>query len=110
MGKGKIKHKRMTETQFIQRLRKETLEPRGWLVFKINERFSSGFPDLICIRDKTVRFIEVKREFNQLTKIQKHTLQTIAQHDSEAQVIFFTEDGWEIFNMQGNGDLIRGEL
>jgi Holliday junction resolvase len=66
---------------------KEELEIRGYYVRKINERFSSGFPDLICIKDGRVIFIELKVEDNKPTPLQHNTLMTLAAKGAEALII-----------------------
>lgn len=87
MEKGKIKMK-ISETKFTKEFRHE-LTSKGWLTFKINERFASGFPDLICMKKGEIMFLEVKSDKNKLTKLQKYTLKQIKEERFIAKVIKF---------------------
>ena len=80
--------KKLTETQFTKEFRKHR-ESKGWLTFKINERFASGFPDLICIKEELVEFIEIKSDKNILTKLQSFTLKKIKDAGGKTKVIIF---------------------
>lgn len=79
-----------TETQkqkkFIANLRAE-----GYLVFKINDSYISGFPDIIAIKDGIVRFIELKnldRRGAKLSLEQKHLHEKMKEHGVEVEVIW----------------------
>ena len=79
-----------TETQkqkkFIKNLRDD-----GYLVFKINDSYISGFPDLIAIKDGVVRFIELKnldRKGAGLSLEQKHLHEKMSEHGVEVEVIW----------------------
>jgi len=45
----------------IQDRLENRLKKRGWLVTKVNLCAMAGWPDLICIRNGKVVFVEVKR-------------------------------------------------
>lgn len=79
---------KISETKFIKEFRHE-LTSKDWLTFKISERFTSGFPDLICIKGGIVYFYEVKSDKNKLTKLQEHILKKIKEAGCTAKVIKF---------------------
>jgi len=79
---------KITEAKFIKAFRKE-LESKGWLIFKINERFARGFPDLICMKDEIVSFFEIKSDKNKLTKLQEYTLKKMKKNGALVKVIRF---------------------
>lgn len=81
--------KKMNESKFISMLRQQ-LKEKGWLTFKINERFASGFPDLIAIRSGEVRFIECKVDNNQLTKLQVENMYQILQKNGKCFVATYS--------------------
>lgn len=78
--------KKLTESKFVKDLRKELFE-KGYYTIKMNERFSSGFPDLICIKKGRVIFMEVKVEGNKVTPLQQFNLETLALNGVEALVV-----------------------
>lgn len=79
-----------TETQkqkkFIANLRAD-----GFLVFKINDSYISGFPDIITIKDGVVRFIELKNKDRVgagLSLEQKHLHEKMREHGIEVEVMW----------------------
>ncbi len=83
---------------------KERLTSQGCLVFKIVEKFRSGFPDLIVIRPDVYRrvpfnggvsFVELKVAPNTPSGLQLLTLNAIAQKGGRAYVLTKQKDGTE---------------
>lgn len=75
----------MTESQYTKILR-EDFKSKGWLTYKISQRFSSGFPDFIAIKDGQVLFCEVKVNGNKLTSLQTLTMRAIEYHGGEIRI------------------------
>lgn len=87
------KHK-ITEKQYIKTV-KDRLQQQGCLVFKITERFRSGFPDLIVICAGIVMFVECKVGNNTLSSLQLNTLFHIAKAGGIALLIQMSTAGVE---------------
>lgn len=71
---------------FIQQLRKE-----GYLVFKLNDSFIAGLPDIMAIKDGKVRFIELKNKDRSqagLSLAQIHLHSKLKEKGIEVEVIF----------------------
>jgi len=96
-----------------QKYVKNKLIAQGCLVFKIVEKFRSGFPDLIVIRgngqypynDASVMFVEIKVEPNSLTDLQALTLDAIARKGGQAYVLTKQKDGTERLEQMRGGFL-----
>lgn len=74
------------QKKFIAGLRAD-----GFLVFKINDSYIAGFPDLIAIKEGKVRFIELKnldRKGAKLSLEQKHLHEKMKEHGVEVEVIW----------------------
>lgn len=80
----------MNESDFTRKIRKD-LESSGWFTEKISQRFSSGFPDFIAIKDGRVFFIEVKEFRSKLTKLQEHKLKKIHSMGGNVRVLWFSK-------------------
>lgn len=81
----------MNETKFTKKFRAR-LKEAGCLTKKMSERFSSGFPDLIVIKEGNVCFIEIKAKGKKLTPLQNYTLKEIVEHGGLAYVVKFNKD------------------
>ncbi len=87
------KTKKLLEKHHIKHIR-DTLMKNGYLSFKINERFSSGVPDLLILLGKGLVFFgEVKREGTPLTPLQEHHLDLIAARGGLCGVFWGQSDG-----------------
>lgn len=56
-------------------------------LFKILDKFSSGFPDLICLKDDKVSFIEVKTNNSQLNQNQEEVIKALKKAKYSVKVI-----------------------
>ena len=79
-----------TETEkqknFIAKLRAE-----GFLVFKLNDSYIAGLPDIMAIKDGVVRFIELKNKDRAGAKLsleQVHLHSKMLEHGVEVEVIY----------------------
>jgi Holliday junction resolvase-like predicted endonuclease len=77
----------MTEAQFKTKVLKPWLKERGFRCYSISQRFSSGFPDLVALKNRRVAFVEVKIDDRPLTALQQKTLREIAETGNMALVI-----------------------
>jgi Holliday junction resolvase len=61
----------MTEQDFQTKLIK-TYEADGWYVVKLIQCNKAGMPDLMLLKDKEVRFVEVKAAKGKLSAVQEY--------------------------------------
>ena len=76
----------------IQKKIKTFLELRGFKVYKINDRFRSGIPDLYAIRAGKSIWIEVKRPGEQPTKLQQYEIDQLRDAGAAVTVARSVED------------------
>jgi Holliday junction resolvase len=62
----------MTEQQLQSKIKKK-LTQQGWLVIKLIKTSMNGIPDLMCLKNGELIFIEVKKDTGRLSKLQKYT-------------------------------------
>jgi Holliday junction resolvase-like predicted endonuclease len=77
----------MTESQFKTKVLRPWLRERGFKTYAISQRFSSGFPDLIALKNRKAAFVEVKIDDRPLTPLQQKTLREIAETQNMALII-----------------------
>jgi len=63
---------------------KKQYESQGYLVLNIIRLSDSGYPDLMCLKDGKVIFIECKTGNDTLKPLQKHRIDTLKQKGFEA--------------------------
>lgn len=74
------------QRSFIENLKKE-----GYLVFKLNDSYIAGLPDIMAIKDGKVRFIELKNKDRSqagLSLAQIHLHNKMKEKGVEVEVIF----------------------
>lgn len=79
---------------------KRRLVAQGAFVIKIDERYRSGFPDLIVVQDGVVKFVEIKMGDNSPTELQKLTLYLIAARGGNAYVLRKQKLAEELFQVR----------
>ena len=80
-----------TESRLQQRIAKK-LTAEGWLVRKVSYEGRRGCPDLICMKDGQVKFIEVKSPTGKgrLSRFQELEIERIRAAGVEVEVV----DSW----------------
>ena len=68
------------------------LQLRGFLCWKLSDRFRSGIPDIFCARDGKVYFFEIKKESGVVSKLQEYTIKQLNDHGICAGVVRSVED------------------
>lgn len=63
-----------TQSRIIKRLQAD-----GWLCVRLIQTNMNGIPDLLCLKDGTARFIEVKRNGEQPRPLQVHRHEQLRQ-------------------------------
>lgn len=65
----------------------KALRARGFFVWKISDRFTSGVPDLLVIKNGKHTFLEIKTETGKTTKLQDYIIAEINKHGGRAVVV-----------------------
>jgi Holliday junction resolvase len=70
----------------IQTKIKNRLEKEGWIVVKLIKTSMNGIPDLMALKDGTVKFIEVKQTVGILSELQKIRIKQLKHRGFEVLV------------------------
>ena len=70
----------------IQTKIKKKLEEKGYLVVKLIKTSCNGIPDLMCLKDGKVIFIEVKQPTGVLSELQKLRIKQLTDLGFECKV------------------------
>ena len=81
----------MLESQLQSKI-KEKLCKHGWLVVKLISTSWNGIPDLMCIKNGHVVFLEVKTEKGVVADLQTHRIETLNKLGVHARVVRSVED------------------
>lgn len=84
----------MTESQ-IQRKILTYLKNKGFAV-KLSDRWQSGLPDILFIRDGVTYFFEVKTPKGVVSEIQKYTMKKLNEAGAIALVVRSLDDVKEV--------------
>lgn len=75
----------MTE-QYRQSKISSRLKKEGWLVVKLMKTTMNGIPDLMCLRNGIVLFVEVKTPKGILSELQKYTISELQKQGFETKI------------------------
>lgn len=75
----------MTE-QYRQSKISSRLKKEGWLVVKLMKTTMNGIPDLMCLRNGIVFFVEVKTPKGILSELQKYTISELQKQGFETKI------------------------
>lgn len=65
---------------YIQNKIIKRYENDGWMIIKLIKTSKNGIPDLLCLKDGTAEFIEVKRPIvGKLSEIQKYRIKELQE-------------------------------
>ena len=81
----------MLEKQIQTKLKKE-LERQGWTVLRPINVSKSGFPDLWCLQNGTLVFVEVKKPGEKPTALQHHRHKELQSQGFQVVIASSTED------------------
>lgn len=70
----------------------------GFWVYKVNDRFRSGIPDLMLIKNGQVFFVELKKENGVVSKIQDATMKEIEAHGVKCYVCYSVDEFKGVIN------------
>jgi Holliday junction resolvase len=70
----------------IQSKIKKKLQEEGWIVVKLIKTSLTGIPDLMCLKDGEVKFIEVKQVKGVISPIQQHVIDTLRINGFEVEI------------------------
>jgi len=80
----------------IQTKIKKKMESEGWVVVKLIKTSMNGIPDLMCLRNGEVKFIEVKQPKGVLSPIQKHVIETLKENGFEVNIWTKYKEDYEL--------------
>ncbi len=70
--------------QDIQSSIKKKLKKQGWTVLKIIQLSDNGYPDLLCLKQGQVKWIEVKRPGEKPSELQLHRINQLKKEGFDA--------------------------
>ena len=77
----------------IQSSIKKKLQADGWIVVKLIKTSMNGIPDLMCLKDGEVKFIEVKQPKGIISPVQQYVIDTLRTNGFDVEI-------WTKFNEQ----------
>lgn len=63
------------------------LKSKGVFVLPLSEKYFSGYPDLLCIDDGKLFFIELKKKGGVVSKIQMYMFDEIRKHGGTVFIV-----------------------
>ena len=70
----------------IQSSIKKKLEADGWIVVKLIKTSMNGIPDLMCLKEGEVKFIEVKQPKGVISPIQQYVIDTLRINGFDVEI------------------------
>ena len=77
----------------IQSSIKKKLQSYGWIVVKLIKTSMNGIPDLMCLKEGEVKFIEVKQPKGIISPVQQYVIDTLRTNGFDVEI-------WTKFNEQ----------
>ncbi len=65
---------------------KKKLQEDGWIVVKLIKTSLTGIPDLMCLKDGDVKFIEVKQPKGVISPIQQYVIDTLRTNGFDVEI------------------------
>ena len=75
----------MLESQ-IQTQIKKKLQADGWIVVKLIKTSMNGIPDLMCLKDGDVKFIEVKQPKGIISPVQQYVIDKLRINGFDVEI------------------------
>ena len=70
----------------IQSNIKKKMQDDGWIVVKLIKTSMNGIPDLMCLKEGEVKFIEVKQPKGVISPIQQYVIDTLRINGFDVKV------------------------
>lgn len=70
----------------IQTQIKKKLQADGWIVIKLIKTSLNGIPDLMCLKDGKVKFIEVKQPKGVISPIQDYVINMLRTNGFDVKI------------------------
>lgn len=64
------------------------MQDEGWYVIKLITTNRNGIPDLLCVKDNDVKFIEVKAKNGKLSPLQDYRINELKSYGIKVEVAF----------------------
>ena len=68
-----------TEREYYEKMLKPFLEKNGFNVHKVTEKYKSGRPDILALKNGMTYYIEAKYHGKWVTKLQEKTMKELAK-------------------------------
>lgn len=65
---------------------KKKLQEDGWIVVKLIKTSMNGIPDLMCLKEGEVKFIEVKQAKGVISPIQQYVIDTLRINGFDVEI------------------------
>ena len=65
---------------------KKKLQEDGWIVVKLIKTSLTGIPDLMCLKEGEVKFIEVKQPKGVISPIQQYVIDTLRINGFDVEI------------------------
>ena len=77
----------------IQSNIKKKFQADGWIVVKLIKTSMNGIPDLMCLKEGEIKFIEVKQSKGIISPVQQYVIDTLRTNGFDVEI-------WTKFNEQ----------
>lgn len=65
---------------------KKKMQDDGWIVVKLIKTSMNGIPDLMCLKEGEVKFIEVKQAKGVISPIQQYVIDTLRINGFDVEI------------------------
>jgi hypothetical protein len=65
---------------------KKKMQEDGWMVVKLIKTSMNGIPDLMCLKDGDVKFIEVKQAKGVISPIQQYVIDMLRTNGFDVEI------------------------
>lgn len=76
----------MLERQIRNKINKH-LKSEHWFVMPLSDKWAKGYPDLICIKDGRVIFLEIKQPDGRIDQLQMYFCGALWENGVEAYIV-----------------------
>ena len=70
----------------IQSSIKKKMQDDGWIVVKLIKTSMNGIPDLMCLKEGEVKFIEVKQAKGVISPVQQYVIDTLRINGFDVEI------------------------
>lgn len=82
----------MTTERSIRNSINTYLKDQNWFVMPLSDKWFKGFPDLLCLKEGRVVFLEIKKVGGKVAPIQEYFRSKINSCGVEAYIVFSLQE------------------